>query len=129
MQLAVTDLFVVGLGFDLVGGWLLARGLITSPALIIAQGSSYWGTNYAANLAAAEDRIDARFGIGSLLLGFALQALGYVLDLAKDDGAVSSWCRAWTAIALLATVVVVVFLTWRVTRRRRLRVAWTPGWC
>lgn len=120
MQLAVTDLFVVGLGFDLVGGWLLARGLIARPGIIVHRHTSYLGTNAPSAYAAAEDRVDGQLGVASLLLGFLLQAVGYVLTLAHGEAPTYSAGRALTALALLAVAVVLALGVWRRIRPRLL---------
>jgi hypothetical protein len=85
------------------------------------RGTSFYGGNPATSLAAAEDRIDATFGIVSLLCGFALQAVGYVLNLWHGDDAASSLGRAMTAIVLFLAVVAIAYGTWRKSRPYRLR--------
>jgi hypothetical protein len=76
MGFALSDFFVVGLGCDLFGAWLLARGVIADPSVIVLRTGNYWGGNPAATVAAADGRVDARFGVGVPLIGYALQALG-----------------------------------------------------
>lgn len=119
MQLALTDFFIVGLGFDLVGAWLLARGLIARPELVVMRSTSYWGTNYAAGFAAAGDRVDATFGVTSLLVGFTLQGVGYVLALAVGGDTSSSAGHALTALLLVVAAMLTTLQFWRATRRRR----------
>jgi len=121
VRFVVTDLFVVGLGFDLVGAWLLARGLIAKPGIIVSRNTAYWGSNAPSGFAAAEDRTDGQFGVASLLFGFVLQALGYVLDLAGGASGEHSTGRALTALALLVIAVCVTLATWRGVRPRMLR--------
>lgn len=121
MELAVTDLFVVGLGLDLVGGWLLARGLIARPGVIVHRHTSYWGSDAPGAYAAAEDRVDGVFGVGSLMLGFLLQAVGYVLDLARGESGTHSESRALTALVLLVIVVALTLGVWRRVRAHRVR--------
>jgi hypothetical protein len=121
VKFAVTDLFVVGLGFDLVGAWLLARGLIAKPQIIVSRNTSYWGSNAPSALAAAEDRIDGQFGVASLLLGFGCQAVGYVLDLAGvGTTPVHSTGRTVTALGLLLAAVVIALGVRHVSRTRLL---------
>ena len=75
MEFALTDSFVVGLGCDLVGAWLLARGLIASAPAIVLRGTTFYGNSDSESFSAAEDRVDAWFGVGVLILGYALQAV------------------------------------------------------
>ena len=123
MKFAVSDLFVVGLGFDLVGAWLLARGLIAKPDVIVMRITSFWGAGMdpASGFAAAEDRVDGSFGVWVLVAGFGLQALGYVLDLAGGSSSAHSTARALTALALLVAGVVVTLGAWRLARPHLLR--------
>jgi hypothetical protein len=126
MEFAVMDLFVVGLGFDLVGAWLLARGLIAKPEIIVMRNASYWASNAPSALASAQDRIDGLFGVGSLLLGFMLQALGYVLDLAGvGTTTADSSARTLTALGLLTVAVVLALGAWRLSHNGLLRVLLT----
>jgi hypothetical protein len=120
----ITDLFVVGLGFDLVGAWLLARGLVAKPGVIVHRHMPYWGDGLidpVPSFAAAEDRIDGRCGVGALLCGFGFQALGYVLDLAVGGSSEHSGSRAATAGLLLAVAIAVAAGAWWAIRGRLLR--------
>lgn len=80
MQLTITDLFVVDLGVELVGAWLVARGLLLSPSMLKSFGT-HAGIGVADVVDRARNRIDARFGISFLMAGFAVQLLGYLLEI------------------------------------------------
>lgn len=110
------DFFVVGLGVEIVGAWLIARGLlIPLPAL------KNFGTHAAIGVAdvvdRARNRIDGQFGVALLLLGFTLQLLGYLLEL--DGGeAGRGRDRLLTALILLGSSMLLAASTWRVLRDR-----------
>lgn len=79
--LAVDDLFVAGVGCDVVASFLLARGLVTSPSEISARSASTRGSHAATAVALARDRADAQAGLITLIAGFALQLIGYLLSI------------------------------------------------
>jgi hypothetical protein len=85
--LIVADLFVVGLALDLAGAFLLSRGLLAAYPTLTRRAGTYWNGNPHVAVGLAEDRIDGRFGVTYLALGFGLQVVGYVLDLAFNPGA------------------------------------------
>jgi hypothetical protein len=75
----VLDLFVAGAGFDIAGAWWLARGLTTSPEkaawLMIHSRNSFARFD----VRSAEDYADGQIGRWSLIVGFLIQTLAYVL--------------------------------------------------
>jgi hypothetical protein len=109
--LIVADLFVVGLALDLAGAFLLSRGLLAAYPTLTRRAGTYWNGNPHVAVGLAEDRIDGRFGVTYLALGFGLQVVGYVLDLAFIRGrgvgragtrrarARRGYCR-WRVVAL-----------------------------
>lgn len=122
---AVEDVFTVGLGFDIGGAYLLARGLLAPPPLLASRTASMYGSNAYAVVSQAEDRIRGAFGLGSLVFGFTLQALGYALVLGGEGTTSFSTSRGVLALALAAVPVALVVLTERLARpqlRRRLLV-------
>lgn len=76
--LTVEDVFAVGLGFDIAGGWLLALGLL-AKAPQIHHGATINGLELLGT-SALRDRVDAQIGLGFLIGGFLLQVVGYVLQ-------------------------------------------------
>lgn len=69
-----TDVFAAGIGLDLAGAYLVARGLRRNPAKIKARNT--WGcTSEGQVLDDANDRAWSDFGIPALVAGFSLQAL------------------------------------------------------
>jgi hypothetical protein len=67
------DIFVAGIGFDIAGAVLVAKGLLLSSPSILRLSSSYWGFSPPEVVARVEDKVSTYFGIGALLLGFLLQ--------------------------------------------------------
>jgi hypothetical protein len=116
---ALEDLFALGLGCDIAGGILLARGLLSTPETIARRATSFYGVSPPTAVAMAQDNVDSRVGLGALLLGFLLQAAGYALQVSRDrsptDGSTAD------AVAVLALVVLgcaVVIGSWRLYRTK-----------
>jgi hypothetical protein len=113
----IQDLFAVGLGFDISGGYLVAHGLLLTPRDVARLSSTYIGFNPHEAVARSRDRIDVMFGLFFLLLGFALQALGYVLSVGGFCNSEPSTGKAITAVALVGAVVVLSQWIARLTRQ------------
>lgn len=75
------DLFLVGLGFDMAGAYLVSRGLLQSVPQLASAGGTIWALEKPRVPGAIEDRIRGIVGLVTLVLGFALQAAGYTLTL------------------------------------------------
>jgi hypothetical protein len=118
---SILDLFMAGLGFDIAGALLLARGLLSSPAEI-AELNTLEGLESGATVAQVRDRVDAEFGVGSLILGFTLQAIGYVATVlgasSSPDVGLGS---AAIALAFLLVAGGSVWFIWHRVARRRVR--------
>jgi hypothetical protein len=76
--LSVEDAFTTGVAFDLLGGYLLARGLLADPRDMAHRASTVVGYNGAIVEREVRARIDGVAGIAGLGLGFLLQFGGYV---------------------------------------------------
>lgn len=120
-MLSVTDLFAVGLALDLVGAYLLSRGLLASYPTLALRAGTYWDGNPHVAADLAEDRVDGRFGVAYLVLGFTLQAVGYVLDLALSPSTEGSLGRAGVALGLALSTGAGALLLWRRKRREHLK--------
>src|SRR4051812_37136264 len=84
--------------------------------------TTHWAHGASAARPAAEDRIDATFGVTYLFVGFVLQAIGYVLDLAGvTTVSADSTPRTITALVLLAAAILVAFGAWHVSHERLVR--------
>ncbi|OKP79649.1 hypothetical protein BTE77_05985 [Ensifer adhaerens] len=69
-------LATAGIIWDLSGAIALVRGFFfTSDRQLEQQFGSYWGANPSAYRAFFEQRLDTRFGLTHLILGFSLQLL------------------------------------------------------
>ena len=120
MAFSITDLFVVGLGLDAAGAVLLAKGLLIDPKTIGKVAGTYWGVNLGETVDRSQNRVDAKYGVGCLLAGFLLQAIGYMLEL---GGATSpaGGDHALTAVALGVLAVALAFGVYFAFRRRELK--------
>jgi hypothetical protein len=105
-----TDLFAGGLGLDLGGAYVLAKGQFAKPQefakrLNASRNSLNW-----ANVRAADERADSRLGVSALFAGFFLQATGYVLQIGGISSRTGGTCAYVVAgsCALAGTVVAVI---------------------
>jgi hypothetical protein len=74
VTLGYTDLFAAGLGLDISGAVLLARGLRIRPDEYARRLTAAPHSLAASNVRAAEDYADGKAGVWALGLGFVLQA-------------------------------------------------------
>lgn len=118
--LDVLDPFVVGLGLDIVGAYLVTRGLLASPRSIAYRAASFVQFSGFEAASDAEDGADGEAGMLALMVGFALQAVAYVLTLGGSESGTSSG-RAITAVILLFATVTLAWLVSRAYRAWRLR--------
>jgi hypothetical protein len=113
-HLSILDLFIVGLGVEVFGGYLVAKGLLLSPSAL-----KVFGTNAGIGIADVVDRVksrvDALIGLALLILGFGLQFTGYVLQLSGDHSAHGRNLLV-SAIALFALVVGGACVFWLLVR-------------
>jgi hypothetical protein len=112
----IDQLFTVGIGFDLAGAYLLARGLFASPRDIARRTGSYYGYNAAATTSEVADKVAASTGLASLGVGFTLQAVGYVAKLDHSFANNRSATKAVVGFVGAILAIVLVVLVWRLTR-------------
>lgn len=119
MSLSATDLFLVGIGFDILGAGLLANGLLI-PFVAIARLNTWAGLNTGDVVERCRNWRDAAFGVGYLILGFLSQAVGYgaVLDGGRSS---SGSARAYTGVALCIATLACAYLLWAALRTRMLK--------
>jgi hypothetical protein len=118
--LSVGDAFTVGVSFDLLGGYLLGRGLLASPLDIARRNTRLWGAGFNASEAISQIKsgVDGRLGLVSLALGFLLQAGGYVALLAGASLETGGG-RAVLAVVWMAVAAIVGWLILRRVHRQR----------
>lgn len=120
-MVGILDLFALGLGLDIAGGYLVARGLLKSD-VDMATSRTWAGIGAQSTLAEASDRVDAGFGLTFLSFGFVLQAVGYLTTAAGVDAGPTG---AGPAVAFIGTAAATVLVGLGVHRRfaaRRVRV-------
>ncbi|MDW9415161.1 hypothetical protein GOB46_08995 [Sinorhizobium meliloti] len=75
---AATWLSAAGICWDISGGVLLTKGLVLADGQVRRRAGSYLGSSPPAIRGLCEQRIDARYGLCQLLLGFAMQLVSAV---------------------------------------------------
>ncbi len=115
---SVEDSFTIGVMFDLLGGYLLGRGLLASPYEIAQRGSTRWGWNPPDVIGQIRAGADARVGLASLAIGFTFQAGGYVALIAGSS-VQTGGAQAAVSVAL---AVASAFAWWRVLLRVHVRL-------
>jgi hypothetical protein len=92
-------LALAGIAWDISGAIALSRGwFFVSDERLKAQTGSAWGANPAAGRSSAETRLDTRFGLGQLLVGFVLQfaaAAGFAIPFTITLLALGVIALAW----------------------------------
>jgi hypothetical protein len=131
VPLSVDDAFTVGVSFDLLGGYLLGRGLLASPSEIASRTlrPTTWGHGFNAPEAVTHirSRADAQAGLISLGIGFSLQWSGYIAIIAGatvDTGlgrAVLS--LALSVLAAVGAYLLFRRLRWKLVKRLAVRIA------
>ncbi len=118
--LQVQDLWIAGIGFDLGGAFLLARGLINEPKELTRVSVAIWNSNRFIAVNVAKNRLDAVAGVTGLVIGFALQAVGYIADLATPHTDRTGITDAATAAVLAVVSLLITVVSGTVYRSRRL---------
>lgn len=94
----MSELAAIGLLYDIVGvsvlGWAIA---IAPDAVLKSQASTYIGFSPAMLEALVQQRVDAKFGLGLLVIGFLLQFLAAVGLESRV------WCDGILVLALVTT--------------------------
>src|SRR4051794_26231200 len=99
----LADLFLVGLVFDIAGAVLLAKGLLLSPRTL-SKLNTYWGISHGQPRDRIDNRIAGEFGVVYLVLGFALQFVGYSLEIGGTSTKAGGE-RLMVALAMAAVAV------------------------
>ncbi len=117
--LSLTDLFLVGLAFDICGAVLLAKGLLLSPRLL-SKLNTNWGVGYGQHRDRCENRVAGEFGMSYLVVGFLLQAVGYCLDIAGVQSETGT-CRLIAGLLMAFVTATLAWAAWKLLRWPRLR--------
>jgi hypothetical protein len=115
-KLSILDLFIVGLGVDVFGAYLVARGLLLSPSTLKVFGT-HGGIGVADVVDRVRNRVDARFGLTLLMSGFSLQLVGYLFQL-DGDSAAHGRSFLVSGLLLLALTVGAAWFLWYLLRDR-----------
>jgi hypothetical protein len=129
MSLTLTDFFVFGLGIELVGAWLIARGLL-APLWVVKSFGTWGGIGAASVVDRARNRVDALFGVIYLGVGFLAQLIGYLAEI-HGDRVTHGGGRLGDSLILLAVAMGAALGVWALLHRRALRamlvqIAFTP---
>lgn len=116
----LADLFLVGLVFDIAGAVLLAKGLLLSPRML-SKLNTNWGVAYGQHRDRIDNRVAGEFGVVYLVLGFALQFVGYSLEIGGTSTKAGGE-RLVVALAMAGVAVGLAVAVWRFFRPRR--AAW-----
>ena len=85
-----SDVFVVGIGFDIAGAYLLAKGLLMSDRQVLGLARSYYGGSPDQVVARVDDRIAGKVGVVALVVGFLFQLAGYVINVSIASATTST---------------------------------------
>jgi hypothetical protein len=118
--LSVDDLFTVGVSFDMLGGYMLGRGLLAGPLDIARRTQTLIGSNPPERVSQIEARADGQVGLILLFVGFLLQASGYVALIAGAQIKTGA-DRTMLAVALALAAASAAWLMVRWIRPRMLR--------
>ena len=115
--LSLTDLFLVGLALDISGATLLAKGLLLSPRAL-ARLNTNWGVGYGQHEDRCRNRVLGEFGVIYLVAGFALQAVGYSLEIGGVLSKTGTG-RLVAALAMAAAGAGIAWALWGLLKERR----------
>src|SRR5690242_15045512 len=110
--LSYQDVFAVGIGLDIAGAFLLAKGLLLSTRQIRSLSATYLDFSGPDVVARVEDKVSTQIGVAALALGFMCQLTGYVLGALLSSNPSPSVARAGSVIALALLAIGVVLLTY-----------------
>jgi hypothetical protein len=123
--LSVDDFFTVGVSFDLLGGYLLGRGLLSTPQSIARRNTNPFQASFNAAEAVSQvrSRADAQVGLVSLATGFVLQAGGYVAFIGGVPVRTGGGRAALAVVAAFVAAVVAWLVLQRIQQRLVIRHA------
>jgi len=117
------DVFIAGIGFDIAGAVLLAKGLLLSAFQIWNVSAPRLDYSAPAIVARVEDKVSTYVGVVALVLGFFCQLLGYVLELATRSPSGAAAGRGWPLAFVIAgfavSLVALIYRGLRPSLRKR----------
>src|SRR5439155_9132508 len=118
-----SDVFVVGIGLDIAGAYLLAKGLLMGDRQVLGLARTYFDASPDQVVARVDDRIAGTVGVMALVVGFLFQLAGYFINSSiRVSTTDASLPRGLVTIGLAVGAVAVVriaYSTIRPTLRRR----------
>jgi hypothetical protein len=111
-----TDLFAGGLGFDIAGGYLVAKGLLTGADELARRTAASRNRDAWQRVQAADDHADGTVGVRALCLGFTLQAVGYAIQIGGASSGTDGEAARLVAIGCVLVGVAATVGLWRTTR-------------
>jgi hypothetical protein len=108
-----------GIGLDIAGAVLVAKGLLIGPEQMFQRTGTRLGFSAPVLIGFAEDWCDGAFGVGALVGGFIFQAVGYAVVVDGRHAGVGT-ARAAVGILCAVAAAVLVSVLWVAFRRRLL---------
>jgi len=123
--LSFQDVFAFGIGLDIAGGYLIAKGLLLPTRQILNLSTPLLGWSPLVVIARVEDKVSTEIGVAALGLGFAFQLTGYFFGALLGDYPEPSPLRAFALVGLSLLGILLVLgahRVWLPTRRRSLLI-------
>lgn len=117
----IEDLIVGAFGVEIVGAYLLARGLLTDPRSIAVRATTR-AFDVPTARSDAEDRVDASYGLVCIGLGLVFQVVGLLLVLGNGSTVVGrSFGAIAAAVGVLLAAAALAYAGYRLTRAKRVK--------
>lgn len=106
---------VTGLILDIIGAWYITRGIVkkTLEEMTVEAPQFSWDVNHAYVIGALTQKNEAKIGFVLLFLGFAFQAVTYILNTELSSLNFSIWWVILDFTSLLAVAIVSHFIVKR----------------
>jgi hypothetical protein len=121
-----SDVFAIGIGFDIAGAYLLAKGLLMSDEQVLGLARTYWDGSPDQVVARVDDRIAGATGLVGLVAGFIFQLAGYFISSSiAEVSQATSFMRGVATVVFAIGAIAVVAIAYVIARpgqRRRLLI-------
>lgn len=111
----------MGIGFDVAGAFLVARGLLVPVPVMQRRASAFIGGNTMDFAAQVRNRFDGEVGLPALVVGFSIQAVAYIAVAGGADVSTGGLGHAVVALTAAVVPVIGVAVGVRLLRPRRFR--------